>query len=80
MKHICQKRLAVYTNALGQEASAHYVTENDILAYHNQKVSNKILEFLKHKSMLVYEDIAGYYYADYKECVMRANSFLYPSN
>jgi len=80
MKHICQKRLAVYTNALGQQASAHYVTESDILTYHNQEASNKILEFLKHKPMLVYEHITGYYYADYKECVMRANSFLYPMN
>jgi len=80
MKHICQKRLAVYTNALGQQASAHYVTESDILTYHNQEASNKILEFLKHKPMLVYEHITGYYYADYKECVVRANSFLYPVN
>ena len=80
MKHICQKRLAVYTNTSGQQSSAHYVTENDILAYHNEGVSNKILEFLKNKHMLVHEDIRGYYYADYQECAMKANSFLYPGN
>lgn len=71
----CQRRNHTYLNANNIETSAHYVTIEDVIAFHGNMFAEQWLEFIKLKPTLKKD---CYYYDDYKFAARQTDSYLNP--
>ena len=71
----CQRQIHNYIGVNGVETSAHFVTVEDVVAFHGQVFADKWLDFIKSKPVLKEN---CYYYDDYKFAVRQTDSYLNP--
>lgn len=72
----CKPRLTEYRGANGVVTSYNYVLEQDVEQFHGTEFYNKWREYADKKPYIAQDGEKRIYYADYKECVYKAECWF----
>lgn len=72
----CKYRTHEYKGVNGAVTSYNYVLDVDVEAFHGTEFYNKWKEYIDKKPYFPENGEKRYYYADYKECVYKADCWF----
>ncbi|NBW58402.1 hypothetical protein EBR43_11640 [bacterium] len=75
MKYV-KPKVHEYTSLHGLQCSYHYVNDLDVESFHGTEFYVKWKEHIAMKPAIIEHGETRYYYADYKECALRANCWF----
>lgn len=71
----CKKK-TLEENRNSSVVTIHYITLEDVKAFHGDKFALQWLEFIKNKKTFINNNITCYYYADYKDAAYTTEMYL----
>jgi len=72
----CKRRKHEYETPQGVATSSHYVTEQDILAFHGLQFTEQWKQLAHHKCTNKFGRDVGYFYDDYQYFARATDSFI----